>query len=607
MSKKNFGEFLRYQCKSFPNRNAISWIDKGKEVTQKFEAYYKDIESLALGLLAKGFSKGDRIALLADTSTDWNRMDYAALSIGGIVVPIYPTLVPEDINYIFNHSECSFIFLDTNKQLQKIKEQFSELKILKGVLVNFEVDEDLKQFFSDKAELLHIRDLSHDGHELVQSEPNKFNEIIESVGPSDIATIIYTSGTTGKPKGATMLHETLLQMFSNVQRGFSGSISERDKTLCFLPLSHVLGRTESMLNVMFGLQVAYSRGADLLLEDINITKPTLVIAVPRVFEKIYTKINLQIESMPILKRKMFDWAKDISDRYFEKIEADLAPPTAEILLRNTAYNAVYKKMYERFGGNIRFFVSGGAPLSPDIIRFLRNANLTVLEGYGLTETFGPIVINPVRKQIPGTVGLPLGEVKIKLDTDGEILIKSKSVFKEYYKNKEETSSAFSEDGWFRTGDIGEISTEGYLKITDRKKDIIITSAGKNIAPQHVENVVKSSPYISQFVVIGDQRKYLTGIVGLEKEDILELLDKHGIDRSASIEEISKNADIRNEIRSEIEKVNQRLAKYETIKDFFISPHNFSIDSGHLTPSLKIKRKRVLVEFADEVDAMYKDA
>lgn len=401
-----------------------------------------------------------------------------------------------------------------------------------------------------------------------------------------------------------MLHETLLQMFVNVQRGFSGAITEKDKTLSFLPLSHVLGRTESMLNVMFGLQVAYSRGADFLLDDIGICKPTLVIAVPRVFEKIYTKINLQIENMPIYKRKMFDWAKSISDKYFEKIEADLAPPTAEILLRNTAYNTIYKNIYEKFGGNIRFFVSGGAPLNPDIIRFLRNANLTVLEGYGLTETFGPIVINPVRKQIPGTVGLPLGEVKIKLDTDGEILIKSKSVFKEYYKNDGETADAFTDDGWFKTGDIGIINNEGYLKITDRKKDIIITSAGKNVAPQHVENVIKSSPYISQFVVIGDQRKFLTGVVGLEKEDILDLLDKYGLDRSSSIEAISQDPDIRNEIRIEIEKANEKLARYETIKDFIISPHNFSIDSGHLTPSLKIKRKRVLIEFQEEIDAMY---
>lgn len=604
MSKKNFGEFLRFQCKTLPQRNAVSWVNKGKEVTQKFEEYYHDIEAIGIGLYAKGFSKGDRVSILADTSLDWNKVDFAALSIGGIVVPIYPTVVPEDITYIFNHSECSYIFLDTNKQLQKIKDQFYELKNLKSIIVNFEVELELETFFKEKVEIVQLKDLSQEGHNKVKEDPNLFNELIEIVDIHELATIIYTSGTTGKPKGATMLHETLLQMFINVQRGFSGAITEKDKTLSFLPLSHVLGRTESMLNVMFGLQVAYSRGADFLLDDIGICKPTLVIAVPRVFEKIYTRINLQIENMPIYKRKMFDWAKNISDKYFEKIEADLAPPTAEILLRNTAYNTIYKNIYEKFGGNIRFFVSGGAPLNPDIIRFLRNANLTVLEGYGLTETFGPIVINPVRKQKPGTVGLPLGEVKIKLDTDGEILIKSKSVFKEYYKNDDETKAAFTEDGWFKTGDIGIINNEGYLKITDRKKDIIITSAGKNVAPQHVENVIKSSPYISQFVVIGDQRKFLTGVVGLEKEDILDLLDKYGLDRSSSIEDISKDPDIRNEIRIEIEKANEKLARYETIKDFIISPHNFSIDSGHLTPSLKIKRKRVLIEFQEEIDAMY---
>ena len=559
MNKKNFGEFLRFQCKNFPERNAVSWIDKGKEVTRNFDEFYRDIEAVGIGLYTKGFSKGDRISILADTSLDWNKIDFATLSIGVVVVPIYPTLIKEDITYIFNHSECSYLFVDTNKQLQKIRNEFNKLKKLKAIIVNFEVESDLKSFFDDQVEIFQLKDLSQLGHNKSKEDPNLFNKIIDDVEIEDVATIIYTSGTTGKPKGATMLHETLLQMYTNVQKGFSGAITEKDKTLLFLPLSHVLGRTESMLNVIFGLQVAYSRGSDFLLDDIRVCKPTLVIAVPRVFEKIYTKINLQIENMPAYKRKMFEWARDISDKYFEKIEADLAPPTAEILLRNTAYNTVYKNIYEKFGGNIRFFVSGGAPLNPEIIRFLRNANLTVLEGYGLTETFGPIVINPTRKQIPGTVGLPLGEVKIKLDADGEILIKSKSVFKEYYKDNKETSAAFTEDNWFKTGDIGIISKDGYLKITDRKKDIIITSSGKNIAPQHVENVIKSSPFISQFIVIGDQQNYLTGIVGIEKEDILTLLDKYDLDRSSTIEEISKDPDIRNEIRIEIEKANEMLA------------------------------------------------
>ncbi|MCO4793598.1 MAG: long-chain fatty acid--CoA ligase [Bacteriovoracaceae bacterium] len=605
MNKKNFGEFFRYQCKAQPQRNAIGWFNKGQEETQKFESYYHEIESIALGLSEIGLIKGSRFSILSDTSSDWNKLDVALLSIGCAVVPIYPTLTADDVSFILNHSETTHLFVDSKKQLEKIKKEIESLSIIKNIFVNFEVSSEDNIFF-DKVEIriTTLKSLIDTGHKVSQSNLNKFNILITDVSPEDIATIIYTSGTTGEPKGAVMLHKTILQMCLNVQRGFSGSISERDKTLCFLPLSHVLGRCESFLNLVFGLQVTYSRGNEHLLEDISISKPSIVIAVPRVFEKIYTKMNSQIDQLSPLKKKLFEWAKAVSNKYFDKIESDLSPTTAEIVLRNTSYNSVYKNIYDKFGGNIRFFVSGGAPLNPEIIRFLRNANLTVLEGYGLTETFGPIVITPVRKQIPGSVGLPLGEVKVKIDTDGEILIKSESVFSEYLKNSEETENSFTKDGWFRTGDIGIINNEGYLQITDRKKDIIITSGGKNIAPQYIENVMKASPYISQFIVIGDQRNYLTAIVSVEKEDILELLDSFKIDRSSSIEEISKNQQIISAINEEILQKNEKLAKFETIKNFFIAPHNFTIDSGHLTPSMKIKRKRVLAEFKEEIDTMY---
>lgn len=606
MAHENFGEFFKFQCRLRPNKSAIGWVENQKEIQTSFQNYYEEIESLALGFHKQGLEKGDPLGILASTSVNWNKVDIATLSLGSVVIPIYPTLMANEIGFIVNHSEMKFLFLDSGKQLEKVVQVLTPSSKLKKIITDFDPtteEEELLRGYG--VSLVPLALCLEAGKEEKKQGSQLFIKAISKVASDDIATIIYTSGTTGEPKGCVIHHKTILQMFSNIQKGFEGSITEKDKTLCLLPLSHVLGRSESFLNLVFGLQVSYIQSMDKLMEDINLFKPTIIIAVPRVFEKIHSKIIEQTESLPLLKKKIFKWSQQVSDKYFEKIERDLSPTTAEILLRNAAFNSTYSKIYAKFGGKIRFFVSGGAPLNPDIIRFFRNANLTVLEGYGLTETFGPVVINPVRKQIPGSVGLPLGEVKVKLAPDGEILIKSESLFIEYFKNPEETKSSFTEDGWYQTGDIGKIGEEGYLNITGRKKDIIITSGGKNIAPGKLENLFTSSPYISQFLVVGDGRSYLTGIVSIEKEDLLELLEKYDIDKSSSVEDISKDKNIINEIRTEIERINTQLAPFESIKNFIIAPHSFTIHSGHMTPSLKVKRKRVLGEFIEEIDALYR--
>jgi long-chain acyl-CoA synthetase len=336
---------------------------------------------------------------------------------------------------------------------------------------------------------------------------------------------------------------------------------------------------------------------------LNLVKPTIMIAVPRIFEKIYQKINDQVNQGPLWKQQSFKIAVQAAELYFQKIDQDRSPNAGELVAYKAAQKFVFNQIYQRFGGRIRYFVSGGAPLAPDIIQFLRYANLTVLEGYGLTETIAPCALNPLSRQVAGTVGKPIGDVEFRFAEDGEILIKTEAMFKEYYKNPEATQAAFGEDGWFKSGDIGHFTPEGYLQITDRKKDLIITSGGKNVAPQKIENKLKAQRWISQAVVIGDNRKYLTAIIGIEKERFIEQLEALGLNLDCSHKELSENPKVKELIEHDIQKANQELAQYESIKRFCIAPMEFTTQN-YLTPSLKIKRKLVNQDFKSQIEAMY---
>jgi long-chain acyl-CoA synthetase len=395
-----------------------------------------------------------------------------------------------------------------------------------------------------------------------------------------------------------------MAMLFNVQSFLKSNILPTDRTLTFLPLSHVLGRCDSLLNLAFDLECVYAESLDKVVENLQIAKPTVLIAVPRIFEKVYAKILENVQHENELKKKVFDWALKASSEYYEKINHDQSPGTYQILQKNLAYKLVFEKIYNRFGGRIRFLVSGGAPIAPEIIKFLQNANLTVLEGYGLTETIAPCVLNPPVRQIAGTIGIPIGDVQVKFADDGEIMLKTEALFTGYYKNETATQESIK-DGWFYTGDIGELTPEGYIKITDRKKDIIITSAGKNVAPQKIENMLKLQKHISNAMIVGDKRKFLIAIISIDREAFFDELESLGIDGRPPYEEMAQNPKIFEMIEEEIKATNQDLAQFETIKGFFIASSEFSIENGQLTPSLKLKKKVILKAYEKEVDALYK--
>ena len=576
----------------------LGWVEHEEVKFFSQKEYWSRVKFLCLGLTQLGVKKGDKVAILAKTSKEWHLFDLSLLCLGAVVVPIYPSYEGEDLTYILEHSESKFVIAENIYQLQKITPLLKSQKIKHCCLIHNE--QDMK---SDLEQCSFYEQMISDAKANHTDSDAGFLSLCQNILEDDLATIIYTSGTTGEPKGAMITHGAIIAMLENIYTGLKGHLSPKDRTLTFLPLSHVLGRCDSLLGLKFNLQNVYAESLEKVIDNITIAQPTIMIAVPRIFEKIFEGVHQKVAAEDLIKKSVFKWAVAASETYFSKIDNDRAPKTIEILQRNLAYKLVFQKIYLRFGGKIRFFVSGGAPLSEEVIQFLRYCNLTVLEGYGLTETIAPCAVNPVNKQIPGTVGLPLGDVQIKFDQDGEILIKTKALFHGYYKNPKETEAVLSE-GWFRTGDIGELNSHGYLKITDRKKDIIITSGGKNIAPQKIEGLLKLHTEISQAIVIGDKRKYLTALIFIEKTSFSDRLEGMGLDRHASLEEICQKSEVQKIVKELLDQTNEKLASFEKIKEFRLVPMEPSVDNGMLTPSLKIRRKIVLSELKELIDSMY---
>lgn len=597
----SLGQLFLNRVKGHPEKESIGRIDGELIRLYSNKEYALKAERISAGLMSLGARKTSKTALLSQTRVEWHLFDIGTLNSGGILVPIYPNYTVQEIDWVLKHSETEILICENETQLSKLKNSKIASQLKKIIVIDAE-ELDLKKYLP--LDIIPMEALLKMGKEFLSSDPKCVNERIQSLQKEDIATIIYTSGTTGEPKGAMIDHGALLQMLQNIYNTLTPQIGPEDRTLTFLPLSHVLGRCDSYLHLIFGLQCIYAESIEKLVDNLKTAAPTVMIAVPRIFEKIYEKIQHRITQEGHIKKAAFEWALSVGQKYFEKIDQDLAPEASEILQKNLAYKLVFKKIYDQFGGRIRFFVSGGAPINKTIVSFLRNANLTILEGYGLTETVAPCTLNPISKQVLGSVGLPLGDVQIKFSEENEILIKSRALFRGYFKNEEASRQAMTEDGFFCSGDIGELTDEGHLRITDRKKDIIITSGGKNIAPQKIESFAKLSPYIAQIVIIGDQKKYLTALIEIEKDAFDKHLESFGLNRHASYYELATHQMTTNLLKLEVEKINAKLSRFEQIKQFRIFPTELSIESGHLTPSLKIKKKKVMQEYSEQINSMY---
>ena len=599
---RTLGRLLKQRVQKSPDRYAIGWIENNEVKNLTFQDYKNTIEVLVNALHKVGVNVGDKVAILAQTCKEWHYMDMAIMCSRACVVPIYPSYLAHEVEFIFNHSDSSILIVENDKQMEKCIPVLQNWPNLKIIISIQDLSEETLKKIRNSYPYYSYKELMRLGKDELKSHPDLFENLIQNQLPEEYASIIYTSGTTGEPKGAVITQNGMTTMLLNVDATIQGAFTYQDKTLVFLPLSHVLGRCDSLLPLIFGWQAVYAESMDKLVDNLSVVKPTIMIAVPRIFEKIYSKVMEQIEHGSVVEKQAFKWAIKVAEKYFAKIDKDLSPSATEMIEYKLAYKVVFSKIYNRFGGKIRYFVSGGAPLSMEIIKFLRYANLTILEGYGLTETIAPCCLNPLAKQVPGTVGRPMGDVQFSFGPDHEILIKSEALMKEYYKNPKATEEAI-QDGWFHSGDIGEFTADGYLRITDRKKDLIITSGGKNVAPQKIENMAKTKPHISHMVVIGEKRNYLTALIGIEKERFLPILEELGLPSDCTVNDLAQSPKVREILQKEVDEINKDLAQYETIKKFAIVAEEFTTDN-YLTPSLKIKRKVVSERYKSTIEAMY---
>ena len=560
-----------------------------------FQEYRDFVEAICLALMDAAIERQDRIAILSNTRLEWALSDMGILSAGAITVPIYQSSVEEEIRYILQNSAAKAIFVEDRDQLKKVLAVKNKLPQLKQIIV-FKPGEDVS---NPDQQIFTFEQFCQQGLRYKEKHQPDFGALLEITQPEDIASIVYTSGTTGIPKGVVLTHRNFMSELSDIAKSFD-QLGDSDTVLTFLPYAHILARIEHYCGLLYGWTAAFAEGIPQLVDNLAEIKPTFMFSVPRIYEKVYNKIIGQMESGSALKKAIFYWSLRIGKNVSRlRQEGFRLTPWLSLKYR-IAKKLVFNKLHQKFGGRIRFFLSGGAPLSRDIAEFFHAADILILEGYGLTETTAAIFLNREMNYEFGTVGQPLKDVEIKFNEDGEILIKSGKVFTEYYKNPEATREAFTQ-GWLRTGDIGQLTEKGNLKITDRKKDIIVTSAGKNIAPQKIESQLKLDRHISQIMVYGDRKNYLSALVTLNDEEIQKFAKEQGIPTNGNLHQ---KPEVKNLIRSIIEKNNALLASFETVKKFTILKQDFSIEAGELTPSMKIRRKFCSQKYKDILEAMY---
>jgi long-chain acyl-CoA synthetase len=525
------------------------------------------VEGLALALLARGVQRGDVVAVLARTRLEWILLDWSIMNIGAVVVGIYPTNTAPESAYILSHSEAVIAFAEDGAQRDKLLSVQAELPRLREVLSFAELPE-----------------LEAEGRAHAEANPDALDAAAREIGEDDLGTLIYTSGTTGPPKGCMLTHKNLVTAAIRVR---TNRPDGGDTVLLFLPLAHTFGRLAHQAAAYYGSTVALVSEATRVAEALGAVKPTILPAVPRIYEKIHAGVLDRIENEGGAKRKLGLWALDVGSRASRLRRAGKRVPAMLRMQERIADKLVFAKVKERLGGRLRVGVSGAAPLSIDVLEFFHSLGMLVIEGYGLTETASSLSVNDPDEFKFGTVGRAVDGVEIRLEEDGEILVRSDSVFAGYYKDPEATAAAFADDGFFRTGDVGEIDEDGYVKITDRKKDLIITAGGKNIAPQNLENALKSSRFVSQALVVGDRRPYVVALITLEWPEV----EATGRDPEELLREI-------------VDEVNRDRVRVEQIKRFAILPRDFSQEEGEVTPTLKLRRKIVHEHFANEIEQLY---
>lgn len=554
------------------------------------------VEKIALGLLDQGIEAGDRVAILSENRPEWAIADLAALSAGGATVPVYTSLTTPEVEHILKDSGAKFLFVSSVELLGKVLPLIEPLH-LKVVLVDapYRVSGPRIWWWGEMLGL---------GQTAGPEAKAKLAERIRQGKPEDIASIIYTSGTTGHPKGVLLTHANLLSNCEGIRRAIP--IDEKDTLLSFLPLSHVFERTAGYYFVLsVGGTIAYAENMETVAKNLMEAQPTVITGVPRFYEKLRERIEAAMKTSPPLKRRIFRWAVGVGRRRAQKVLAGRPVPGLLAFQFKLADKLAFSKLRLRLGGRLRFCVSGGAPLSKEVAEYFFAAGVLIVEGYGLTETSPVITCNRPDRFRFGTVGLPIPGAEVKIAEDGEILSRGPHIMKGYHNNPAATAEVIDAGGWFHTGDVGVIDSDGFLSITDRKKDLIKTSGGKMVAPQNLENTLKADPYVADCVVIGDRRKYITALIVPNLEKTTQYARRHRLPVGAPAD-LVRQPDVAAFFKERVERLNKRLATFEQIKKITLLPEPFTQVGGQLTPTLKVRRKVVSEQYAEQIEAMYRE-
>lgn len=577
-----------------PEKFIISRKVDGKYAGITYAELKEQTRSFAFGLTELGIGKGDKVAILSENRPEWVYADFAILGLGAVDVPLYPSLTSDSVEFILNNSEAKGIIVSTKLQLTKLLKIKDKCRYLNFIVLLNEKDK------TETKNLHTFSEVQNLGNNLRAKHPDYFKDSLKLAKENDLCTIIYTSGTTGEPKGVMLSHKNIL---SNVNSALATyPISKDDIFLSFLPLCHIFERMGGFYTAFAsGATVYYAESIESVAQNLIEVKPTLMTTVPRLFERIYSKIIKNVESQPAKKQKIFFWALETGREYAKAKKKNSIPLTLS-LKHALADKLVFQKIREKTGGRLKFFISGGAALSRDLGEFFEAAGIIILEGYGLTESSPVISANKLDDYKFGSVGKPFSGVEVKIASDGEILARGPNIMQGYYKNKKETDETII-DGWLHTGDIGVFDAEGFLVITDRKKHLFKTSAGKYIAPTPIESMFLASKYIDQFVLIGDRRMFLTALIVPDFEAIKEYADSHNI-AYKKVEELTKDEEIYKLLENEMDHFQKKLANYERVRKFALLDQPFSIESGEITPKLSVKRKFVEERYKNIIDTMY---
>ena len=594
---RTLGELFLQAAKKHALTDALNYRRGGEWHHISSEEVVQRAGNIALGLYSLGLRKGDRAAIMSANSPEWTLAD-AGCQLGGFLdVPIYTTLAANSVQYVLNDSGTRVLFIENRELYDHIAEVLPGCTSIERI-VFFDMDG------VDIENAMQLSELEVLGSGLRNSDPESLKGLSAAIDPADVATLIYTSGTTGEPKGVMLSHNNIV---SNViDCGEKYSFADHDVPLSVLPLSHIFERSAMYLYFFNGMSVHYAESVEKVPDNLRDVRPTIFIGVPRIFEKVYAKAKLKAAQAGGLKEKIFDWAIEIAKSYALANEKRESLSLGLKLKHALADRLVYSKLREFFGGRLRYCITGGAALPDEIYLIFTGAGISIMQGYGLTET-SPVITsnNPIDMKL-GTVGKPIRNMKVRIAEDGEVEASGPGVMLGYYKKEQATRDTFTEDGWFRTGDIGEIDSEGFLKITDRKKELFKTSGGKYVAPSPIEQMIRSSRFVNQVVLIGNERKFAAALI-VPNFEMLDSYAKHKGFKQMSPSEYCRDPKIIDLFERQVASVTKGLAKFETVKKIALLDRELSVDGGELTPTMKMKRRVIDTKYKDVIDRIYADA